>query len=187
MAVKGLTTEIRLAVVWLEECSDRSISIECDEGAARAIISRNGAVAASDFLDISSHGSITEELRQAEIFLLGDLAELTSVLGVVLVELLSRVKSDLRATGLGCRPCSGARICFDGGRPPGYGKIGTHDCRPAIRALRRRAGSAAACEHGAQEAGDQQREHPATAPGDQRRYGGEKSRDRMREAHRGDQ
>src|SRR5665647_422804 len=80
VAPLGLSAKIALAVVRLEECPDRPVSIEGEKRAACSVEPRCGPIASHDFLDVSAHGTVTKCLRREKIFLLRDAPELTAVL-----------------------------------------------------------------------------------------------------------
>src|SRR5665647_2263583 len=65
-----LSAKIALAVVRLEECPDRPISIEGEKRAACSVEPQCGPIAPHDFLDISTHWTVAKGLRREKIFLL---------------------------------------------------------------------------------------------------------------------
>src|SRR5512133_1873724 len=88
-----LAAEVRLPVVRLEESSDRSVCVECDERAALSVESGDGAVGAPELFDAPAHRCVAKLLRLTQVLLLRDAPALRAVLREVLVELSGRAES----------------------------------------------------------------------------------------------
>ena len=94
MAPLCLPTEIALAVVGLEECSNRLITIESDKRAARLVEARCRSVAPQYLLDISANRTVPKRLRSKEIVRFGHAWELSTMLGEMFIQIVLRAKSD---------------------------------------------------------------------------------------------
>ena len=97
VGVLRLPPKISLAVVRLEEGSDRAVAVESQECAARPIEPGDAAVIPHDLEDVASSRPLAELLGRTKVFIFTDVSELRTVLGEVLVELIPGTKTDLCA------------------------------------------------------------------------------------------
>ena len=96
-----LSSKIVLAVIRLEESSDRAVAIERDECSGRSVEAGDGAIASRNFQYVTAGGSVAELLRGKKVLALRDVSELGTVFRKVLVELATGTETDLRSH-LGC-------------------------------------------------------------------------------------
>lgn len=89
MAARGLTSEIRLAVVRAEEGADRAVAIDRQKGAARFVESRYDAIAASQFEYRTTRWLIAQRLRRAQVRRHIEAREFGAMLPEMLNEMLS--------------------------------------------------------------------------------------------------
>ena len=88
MAARGLTPEIRLAVVRAEERTDCAIAIDRQKGAAGFVESRDDAVAASQLEYRAPRWLIAQRLRGAQVRRHIEAREFGAVLPEMLSEML---------------------------------------------------------------------------------------------------
>ena len=89
MAARGLTPEIRLAVVRAEERTDRAIAIDRQKSATRFVESRYDAIAASQLEYRTTRWLIAQRLRGAQVRRHIEAREFGAMLPEMLNEMLS--------------------------------------------------------------------------------------------------
>src|SRR5262249_22279753 len=89
----GLPVKVTLAIVGNEEGPNRAVGIICAEVALALVEPAELAIPAHRLQNPSAHGRIAQRLRQPQILLLRDPAELGPMLPVMLVELGSAAKA----------------------------------------------------------------------------------------------
>lgn len=98
-----MAAPIALAVVGFEEGPDDAVRVEGDECPGLAIVARDHAVSPYGFEDRLDRPGVAQELRLPQVILLGDAAELRTMLGVVLVEAALVGEADRRSPGANAR------------------------------------------------------------------------------------
>jgi len=89
-----LPSKVRLAIIRSKERTDRTVVVECDERAGRAVEACDHAVSADGFEDVAADRGVAEPLRAREIFGAGNCAKLLPVFLEVFGQLVGGVETD---------------------------------------------------------------------------------------------
>src|SRR5262245_57861933 len=92
-----LPPKVAFPIIRFEEGPDCQVRVEREAGAGIPIKSRNDAITPPSRKDVAAGGRGAQHLRPSQVFFFVHLAELATVLFVMIQKLLSRCKANLGA------------------------------------------------------------------------------------------